>query len=122
MYDDLFAQLAAHRFTLAQQREQRAKFGAGMVPPQIDHTIAEACAAIDQLKAQLRAAGVDVDDAPGDTQSQLSDIAGQYDAAEALLATLPEDEFLRLPRCLCRTACHWYVTPCLSGATTSLKR
>ncbi|MBS1966619.1 MAG: tetratricopeptide repeat protein [Chloroflexi bacterium SZAS-1] len=92
MYDDLFAQLAAHRFTLAQQREQRAKFGAGMVPPQIDHTIAEACAAIDQLKAQLRAAGVDVDDAPGDTQSQLSDIAGQYDAAEALLATLPEDE------------------------------
>ncbi|MFN8480366.1 MAG: FxSxx-COOH system tetratricopeptide repeat protein [Kouleothrix sp.] len=92
MYDDLLAQLAAHRFTLAQQREQRAKFGAGMVPPQIDHTIAEACAAIDQLKAQLRAAGVDVDDAPGDTQSQLSDIAGQYDAAEALLATLPEDE------------------------------
>jgi tetratricopeptide (TPR) repeat protein len=91
MHDDLLAQLAAHRRTLAQQREQRAKFGAGHVPPQIDHTIAEACAAIAQLKAQLRAAGVDVDDAPGDSQAPAGGGTDLAARAVARLAALPED-------------------------------
>ena len=89
-HDDLLAQLAAHRHTLAQQLTQRAYFGAGSVPPHIDHTIAEAREAIARIKAALRGVGVGVDDAPNDDASFDTE-PGHSHAGAALLATLPLD-------------------------------
>ncbi len=78
-HNPLLAQLRAHRRTIAQQLEQRAKFGAGFVPPQLDHTIADARAQIAHLVAALRAAGVEVDDEPNDSVAP----------AQAVLLALP---------------------------------
>ena len=66
MTDDLLAQLATHRRTLAHLLGERAKFSAGFVPAHLANGIADARAAIAQLKAQLRAAAIAVDDEPND--------------------------------------------------------
>jgi hypothetical protein len=59
-------QLAAHRRTLAVYLRQLANLGANNAPLGIHNGIAEARAQIVHLKAQLRAAGVAVDDDPQD--------------------------------------------------------
>jgi hypothetical protein len=59
-------QLAAHRATLAVLLRQLASLGSDYAPPGVHHGIAEARAAIERLKAALRAAGLAVDDQAGD--------------------------------------------------------
>lgn len=66
MTDDLLEQLTAYRRTLAVYLRQLATLGANTAPPSVFHGIDDARAAIARLKAQLRAAGIPVDDAPGD--------------------------------------------------------
>src|SRR5215213_10690530 len=57
--------LTTHRRTLAHLLRQAAIFGL-LTPPHVVHSIEEARSAIAQLKGELRAIGVAVDDAPGD--------------------------------------------------------
>lgn len=63
---NLLQQLAAHRATLQTLLAQRAGLGSLHAPPGIHGGIAQARAAIAQLKADLSARGVDADDQPGD--------------------------------------------------------
>lgn len=63
---NLQQQLAAHRATLQTLLAQRAGLGSLHAPPGVHHGIAQARDAIAQLKADLSARGIDVDDQPGD--------------------------------------------------------
>ncbi len=62
----LLRQLSAHRATLQTLLAQRAGLGMLHAPPGVHAGIAQARAAIAQLKADLRVRGVGVDDEPGD--------------------------------------------------------
>lgn len=62
----LLRQLATYRATLQTLLAQRASLGMIHAPPGMHADIAQARAAIAQLKADLRARGVAVDDEPGD--------------------------------------------------------
>ncbi len=64
--DELLTQLADHRRTLAVYLRQLASLGADYAPPGVYNGSADARAAIARLKVSLRAAGVEVDDRPGD--------------------------------------------------------
>jgi hypothetical protein len=67
--DDIAAQqalLQAHRRTLGVLLEQEAKLGAAYAPPAIANGIAEARAAIAQIKRALREWGVAAEDLPDD--------------------------------------------------------
>lgn len=102
MTDDMLEQLAAHRRTLAHLLGQRAKFSAGFVPAHVANGIADVRTAIAQLKAQLRAAAIAVDDEPGDearpgaetfTPTAVDPLA----AAQVLLARMPTEDAASLP-------------------------
>lgn len=69
----LLRQLSGHRATLQTLLAQRAGLGILYAPPSVHNGIAQARAAIAQLKVDLRGHGVAVDDEPGD-------VAGPEDA------------------------------------------
>ena len=69
MTDDLLALLAAHRRTLAIYLRQLANLGANNTSPGIYHGIDDARVAIAQLKSELRAAGVEVDNQINDEET-----------------------------------------------------
>src|SRR5262245_32598441 len=73
-------QLAAHRATLAILLRQLASLGSDYAPPGVHHGIAEARAAIERLKEQLRAAGLAVDDQAGDQATADEAAAAPVDA------------------------------------------
>jgi hypothetical protein len=70
--DDIAAQqtlLGAHRQTLGVLLVQQARMGATYAPPALANGIAEARAAIAQIKATLRAWGAAVEDMPDDVEA-----------------------------------------------------
>ena len=89
----LVEQLVAHRATLAVLLSQLATHTHAYAPPALLTSMAEARAEIARLKAQLRAAGVAVDDAPGDEPTTVETTAPFDPSAAAMpqLARMPLD-------------------------------
>ncbi|HRC74323.1 MAG TPA: hypothetical protein PLO33_01515, partial [Kouleothrix sp.] len=87
--------LKTYRDTVANERQRAARYGGeAAAPPDVKHNLADARAEIARLKAALRAAGVVVDDLPGDDDAGAH---SQARAPELPLDYVPEVAPLPLP-------------------------